>query len=35
MHENKGVKMRQSDDGIDDTLVSALEVPGKGRGGNP
>jgi hypothetical protein len=31
MHENKGVKTRQSDDGIGNTLVSAPEVPGNGR----
>jgi hypothetical protein len=28
MHRNKGVKTKQSDDGIGNTLVSALEVPG-------
>jgi hypothetical protein len=31
MHNNKGVKTRQSDDGIGNTLVLALEVPGNGR----
>ena len=31
MHRNKGVKTKQSDDGIGNTLVSALEVPGNGR----
>jgi hypothetical protein len=28
MHKNTGVKAKQSDDGIGNALVSALEVPG-------
>jgi hypothetical protein len=35
MHKIKDVKTSQSDDGIGDTLVSALEVQGNGRGGSP
>ena len=31
MHKNRGVKTRQLDDGIGDTLVSALEVLGSGH----
>src|ERR1700683_3964668 len=31
MHKNRGVKTRQLDDGIGDTLVLALEVVGNGR----
>jgi hypothetical protein len=33
MHKNRDVKTRQLDDGIGDTLVLALEVPGNGRWG--
>jgi hypothetical protein len=35
MQKNKGVKSRQSDDGIGDTLVSALEVLDDGRERQP
>jgi hypothetical protein len=35
MHKNKGIKTKQSGDGIGTTLVSALEVPGNGRWRQP